>query len=216
MNTITFRWVFWARKWHSWFKLWGHSSSAALLRQMDSKYSCPSWKEIPKILIPVLIKVRNQYPEGPKHFLPRITTYILLHVSGLPGQFGNGNELSYSRTKLHIFLYACNRDQGALQYLGHWKVDAGRCLTCFEGYRKMTWQWASVWNLESKQCSHFSICSMVVLPQHLGQRTRCTWLSRPTLKIFSISRVLSTRKRPSFLCSWAKKGEHGAAGFPLL
>src|ERR1700691_1471495 len=48
-----------------------------------------SWiKGLPKIFIRLLIKVRNHHSEGPKHFLPRVASKILLHVSGLSEQFG--------------------------------------------------------------------------------------------------------------------------------
>lgn len=63
--------------------------------------------------------------------------------------------------------------------------------------------------------NHFSICSMVDLPHRRGRRTRLTF-PFISLAISSISFVLSTRKRPSCLRSWGKKGEHIALRLPWL
>ena len=79
-----------------------------------------SWsKGIRKILRPVPVMLRNQLPERPKHFLPRIANYVLYHLSVLSEQFRKRNELSNPRTKLHIFPCARCRDQFARRYLGH-------------------------------------------------------------------------------------------------
>ena len=60
-------------------------------------------KKILKILMPLLIETRNYLPKAQKDFLPRIANYILLHVSGLPEQFGRRERTFMSKNRTAYF-----------------------------------------------------------------------------------------------------------------
>lgn len=170
-------------------------------------------KGIPEIRLPLPVKIWNHYLKGGKHLIPIFSNNILLHISGLSEQLRREQQTLKS--------------QNITAYFPMW-FSQRSCLSAIYKPRKSL-RGSSFWAIQKndldklqygmwRACkySHFSICSIVDLPQRLGRRTRSTLPFRPSLMMFSISLVLSTRKRPSWLRSWGKKGEHMDLSTPPL